>query len=81
MIEIISPDDFHQHLRDGPEVLSDILTHVTKQFKRAIVMPNLQPPIRTLQDAQPYHDRIIDSLPVNSNFTPLMTLYLTDSTT
>ena len=81
MIEIISPDDFHQHLRDGPEVLSDTLTHVTKQFKRAIVMPNLQPPIRTLQDAQAYHDRIIDSLPPKSNFTPLMTLYLTDSTT
>ena len=64
MIEIISPDDFHHHLRDGSEVLTHLLRHVTKQFERAIVMPNLQPPVRTLLDAQEYHSRIIKSSPV-----------------
>lgn len=81
-LEIIAPDDFHHHLRDGEETLKHVLQHVTRQFSRVIVMPNLQPPVRSLQDAIQYRERIIESLPPESsrNFTPLMTMYLTDST-
>jgi dihydroorotase len=83
MIEIRAPDDFHHHLRDGEYILSDVLCHTARQFSRVIVMPNLQPPIRNLEDAIAYRKRIIDSVPpeYSETFTPLMTIYLTDNTT
>lgn len=77
---IRTPDDFHVHLRDGP-VLEAVAPLTAATFARAMVMPNLQPPVRTLADAEAYRSRILAALPKNSSFTPLMTLYLTDSTT
>lgn len=78
-ISIRSPDDFHVHLRDG-EMLSTVAPLTASQFQRAIIMPNLKPPICTVDDARAYRDRILSALPSNHNFTPLMTLYLTDNT-
>ena len=78
-ITILAPDDFHQHLRDGSELLRGLLTHASRQFNRVLVMPNLQPPVRTVADATNYRDRIVSALP--NGPTPLMTVYLTDSTT
>lgn len=74
------PDDWHLHLRDG-EALKAVLPHTARQFARAIVMPNLKPPIRTVAEAEAYRDRILAALPAGSQFEPLMTLYLTDNTT
>jgi dihydroorotase len=73
------PDDWHLHLRDGPAMAS-VLAHAARQFARAIVMPNLQPPVRTTYQALDYRERILAALPEGAAFEPLMTLYLTDDT-
>ena len=80
-IQLIQPDDWHLHIRDG-EVMKDVLADTARQFARAIIMPNLKPPVTTVALAQAYQERIqanLKSLGV-SGFTPLMTLYLTDNT-
>ena len=73
------PDDWHLHLRDGA-ALAAVLPHTARQFARAIVMPNLKPPVATTAAAAAYRDRILAARPAGSSFTPLMTLYLTDNT-
>jgi len=73
------PDDWHLHLRDG-EALRAVLPHTAAQFARAIVMPNLKPPVTTTGQALAYKRRIIEALPSGAKFEPLMTLYLTDRT-
>ena len=73
------PDDWHLHVRDG-EMLKAVLPHTAKDFGRAILMPNLVPPVRTTKDAAAYRDRVMAALPAGSRFTPLMTCYLTDDT-
>ena len=78
-ITITRPDDWHLHLRDGA-VLKDVLPHTARQFARAIVMPNLKPPVTTTEMARAYRDRILAALPAGQVFEPLMTLYLTDNT-
>ncbi|BCU06233.1 dihydroorotase [Allochromatium tepidum] len=79
-IEIIRPDDWHLHLRDGA-AMADVVGFSARRFARAIVMPNLKPPVVTTEQALAYRSRILAALPENSGFTPLMTLYLTDRTT
>jgi dihydroorotase len=76
---IRQPDDWHIHLRDD-DALKVTVPHVAAQFGRAIVMPNLRPPITTVDAAAAYRERILAARPVGSNFEPLMTLYLTDTT-
>jgi dihydroorotase len=71
------PDDWHVHLRDGA-MLAAVVAYTARRFGRAIVMPNLAPPITTADAAFAYRDRILAALPAGSRFTPLMTLYLTD---
>jgi len=78
-LKITRPDDWHLHLRDG-EALKAVLPHTVRQFARAIVMPNLKPPVRSLVDAKAYRDRIVAAIPAGKKFEPLMTLYLTDNT-
>jgi len=78
-IKITRPDDWHVHLRDG-EMLQAVLPYTAAQFARAIVMPNLSPPIVTVDAARSYRDRIIAARPAGSDFQPLMTCYLTDDT-
>lgn len=78
-IAITRPDDWHVHLRDG-DCLKTTVEHVSRYFGRAIVMPNLSPPVLTVDDARRYRDRILASVPESSRFQPLMTLYLTDQT-
>ena len=78
-ISIIQPDDWHLHLRDSP-YLEKVAGHSAAQFARAIIMPNLQPPVRNCDDASRYRQRILAALPAQSRFQPLMTLYLTDNT-
>lgn len=78
-LKISRPDDWHLHLRDGP-MLAGVLTHTAARFARAIIMPNLAPPVTTAAAALSYRDRILACLPDGSDFEPLMTLYLTDST-
>jgi dihydroorotase len=73
------PDDWHLHLRDGPAMAS-VLADAARQFARAIVMPNLKPPVRTTYEALDYRERILAALPEGAAFEPLMTLYLTDDT-
>lgn len=73
------PDDWHVHLRDGA-MLQGVAGHTARQFARAIVMPNLSPPVTTTALAAAYRQRIVDALPQGSDFTPLMTCYLTDAT-
>jgi dihydroorotase len=73
------PDDWHLHLRDGP-AMAAIVAHTARVFGRAIVMPNLKPPVTTLTAARAYRDRILAALPAGMAFDPLMTLYLTDHT-
>jgi dihydroorotase len=80
-IQLIQPDDWHLHIRDG-EVMKDVLADTARQFARAIIMPNLKPPVTTVDLAKAYQARIqenLQSLGISS-FTPLMTLYLTDNT-
>jgi dihydroorotase len=74
------PDDWHLHLRDGA-MLSRVLPDTARRFGRAIVMPNLVPPVTTAELAQAYRRRILDAVPAGLSFEPLMTLYLTDGTT
>ncbi len=76
---ITRPDDWHLHLRDGA-ALKAVLPHTVRQFARAIIMPNLKPPVRSVADAAAYRDRIISAIPAGKRFEPLMTLYLTDNT-
>jgi dihydroorotase len=78
-ISLIRPDDWHLHLRDGAAMAS-VLPHTARQFARAIVMPNLKPPVTTAADASAYRERILAALPDGMRFEPLMTLYLTDNT-
>ena len=78
-LTLIRPDDWHLHLRDG-EALKAVLPHTVRQFARAIVMPNLKPPVRSVAEAAVYRDRIITAIPDGKQFEPLMTLYLTDNT-
>ena len=78
-ITITRPDDWHLHLRDG-EALAAVLPHTARQFARAIVMPNLRPPVTTVAAAGDYRARILAALPPGMAFEPLMTLYLTDRT-
>lgn len=78
-LTIPTPDDWHLHLRDGA-ALAAVLPHTAAQFARAIVMPNLKPPVTTSALAAAYRQRILAARPAGSRFEPLMTLYLTDST-
>jgi len=79
-IDIRRPDDWHLHLRDG-EMLAAVVPATARAFGRAIVMPNLKPPVRTVGDARAYRERILAAAPEGSAFEPLMTLYLTETTT
>lgn len=76
-LTIARPDDWHLHLRDGAD-LASVVGHTAEQFARAIIMPNLKPPIATVQQAVQYRDRILNALP-GTSFQPLMSLYLTAS--
>jgi dihydroorotase len=78
-LTLIRPDDWHVHLRDGV-VLADVVPHTAAQFARAIVMPNLKPPVVTTAMAAAYRERILAAVPQGMKFEPLMTLYLTDNT-
>jgi dihydroorotase len=78
-LTIRRPDDWHLHLRDG-EMLKGVLPHSAAHFARAIIMPNLVPPVVTSADARAYRDRILAARPEGSEFEPLMTLYLTETT-
>jgi len=88
-LTIARPDDWHLHLRDGA-ALASVLPHTARQFGRAIVMPNLKPPVTTVEAARAYRERVLNALvnavhsgllPQGTDFAPLMTLYLTDNTT
>jgi dihydroorotase len=79
-LTIRRPDDWHLHLRDG-DSLKAVLPFSAQRFARAMVMPNLNPPVTTTAAALAYRQRIVEALPAGADFTPLMTLYLTDSTT
>ncbi|MEM7294938.1 MAG: amidohydrolase family protein, partial [Pseudomonadota bacterium] len=78
-ITLRQPDDWHLHLRDG-EVLNTTVPHTAAQFSRALIMPNLKPPVTRVEMALAYRDRILSALPADSAFNPLMTLYLTEQT-
>ncbi|MDQ2068077.1 dihydroorotase [Xinfangfangia sp. CPCC 101601] len=78
-ITLRRPDDWHLHLRDGA-MLKGVLPETTRHFARAIIMPNLVPPVVTSADASAYRDRILAALPDGAQFEPLMTLYLTEGT-
>ena len=80
-IELTQPDDWHLHIRDG-EVMKDVLADTARQFARAIIMPNLKPPVTTVDLAKAYQSRIESNLKLLgvTEFTPLMTLHLTDNT-
>ena len=78
-LTLTRPDDWHLHLRDGA-AMAAVLPDTARRFARAIVMPNLQPPVRTTADALAYRERIVAALPAGARFEPLMTLYLTDDT-
>jgi dihydroorotase len=73
------PDDWHLHVRDGA-MLAAVLPHTARQFGRAIIMPNLRPPVTSTAQALAYRERIMAALPAGASFEPLMTLYLTDNT-
>ena len=79
ILTLTRPDDWHLHLRDG-DVLHAVLPHSARQFARAIIMPNLRPPVTTTAQALAYRTRILEALPDGMKFEPLMTLYLTDNT-
>ena len=78
-LTLVRPDDWHVHLRDGP-ALAAVAGATARVFGRAIVMPNLKPPVTTVAAAASYRERILAALPAGSSFAPLMTLYLTDNT-
>ena len=77
-ITLTRPDDWHLHLRDSA-ALAAVLPHTARQFARAIVMPNLRPPVTITEQALAYRERILAARPAGSDFQPLMTLYLTDN--
>ena len=79
-LTLLRPDDMHLHLRDG-DTLRHVLPHTARQMGRAVIMPNLKPPVISVADALAYRERILASLPAGSRFQPLMTLYLTDHAT
>jgi dihydroorotase len=79
-LTITRPDDWHVHVRNGA-ILKTVLPHTARQFARAIIMPNLKPPVTTVDQALVYRDEILATLPDGMDFTPLMTLYLTAVTT
>jgi len=79
-IEIAKPDDWHLHLREGDKMRA-VIGMTARQMARAIVMPNLSQPVRTVEQANAYRKEIIEALPRETKFNPLMTLYLTDNTT
>jgi len=78
-LTLTRPDDLHLHLRDG-DLMRAVLPDTARQFARAIVMPNLRPPVTTTEQAVAYRERILNALPAGMKFEPLMTLYLTDIT-
>jgi dihydroorotase len=78
-LDIIAPDDWHVHLRDGA-MLKAVLPATSRVFSRALIMPNLSPPVTTVADARAYRERIVLALPRGAFFMPLMTCYLTDDT-
>ena len=78
-LTLIRPDDWHLHLRDG-DAMAAVVGASAAQFARAVIMPNLKPPVATVAQAGAYRDRILAALPAGSQFQPLMTLYLTDNT-
>jgi dihydroorotase len=78
-LTLARPDDWHLHVRDGA-TLASVLPHTVRQFGRAIIMPNLKPPVTTVEQAAAYRARIIAAIPEGTSFEPLMTLYLTDNT-
>ena len=78
-LTITRPDDWHAHFRDG-DLMASVVGATARQFARAIVMPNLKPPVVTAAQAKAYRDRIVKALPKGAEFEPLMTLYLTDNT-
>lgn len=78
-LTIRRPDDWHLHFRDG-EVMRGVVPYTARQFARAIVMPNLTPPVTTTEMAAAYRERILAAVPAGVDFTPLMTCYLTDTT-
>jgi dihydroorotase len=78
-LTLIRPDDWHLHLRDGA-ALASVVGYSARQFARAIIMPNLKPPVTTVESALAYRQRILHALPVGMAFEPLMTLYLTEAT-
>jgi dihydroorotase len=79
-ITLIQPDDWHLHVRNGA-VLETVIAHTARQFARAIIMPNLKPPVATVDQALNYRQEILHALPSGSTFNPLMTLYLTNAMT
>ncbi len=79
-LTITKPDDMHLHIRNG-DILKTVLPYTAEQFARAIIMPNLKPPVISVEQALSYRDEIIAAVPEGISFTPLMTLYLTASTT
>jgi dihydroorotase len=78
-LTLARPDDWHLHVRDGA-ALASVIPHTARQFGRAIIMPNLSPPVTTTAQALAYRERILAAVPGGSGFAPLMTLYLTDDT-
>ena len=78
-LTIRRPDDWHLHVRDG-ESMQSVVSHTARQFGRAIIMPNLNPPVTQTDEARAYRERIRTATPADSGFEPLMTLYLTDNT-
>lgn len=78
-LTLTRPDDWHLHVRDS-DAMRAVVPHSARQFTRAIIMPNLQPPVTTAEQALAYRARILDAAPPELNFQPLMTLYLTDHT-
>ncbi len=79
-ITIIQPDDWHLHVRNG-SMLNKVISHTARQFARAIIMPNLKPPVLTVDQALDYRSEIMRALPFEATFNPLMTLYLTNDIT
>jgi dihydroorotase len=79
-LQIIRPDDWHLHVRSG-EMLKSVIGMTASQMGRAIIMPNLTPPVSDAGQARQYHQEILNALPADTSFTPLMVLYLTDNTT
>jgi len=78
-LTLVRPDDWHVHLRDG-HILKKVLPDTVRRFARAIVMPNLKPPVTTTEHARAYRERIMAAVPTGASFTPLMTLFLTEAT-